>query len=130
MKKLIPLFLITTLGFTGSALAEGFNNGINQPVNVGFTGGVQSITSAAQAKQMHKDSWVTLQGNIVQHLGDKMYLFRDSSGDINVKIKGKLWQGRTVTPNDTVQITGEVDTHRYKSTDVEVKSLQVISVAK
>ncbi|GAA5113595.1 OB fold stress tolerance protein YgiW [Orbus sasakiae] len=130
MKKLIPLFLITTLGFTGSAFAEGFNNGINQPVNSGFTGGVQNITAAAQAKQMHDDSWVTLQGNIVQRLGDKMYLFRDSSGDINVKIKDKLWQGRSITPNDTIQITGEVDTHRYKPTDIEVKNLQVISVAK
>lgn len=130
MKKIIPLFLITALGFTGTAMADGFNDGTTAQVSGGFNVGVQTMTTVAQAKQLGKDAWVTLQGNIVQKIGHEEYLFRDSTGDINVDIDDKYWRGQTVTPNDTVQITGEVDTHRYKPTDIDVKNIQIIPSSK
>ncbi|WP_392560040.1 YgiW/YdeI family stress tolerance OB fold protein [Orbus mooreae] len=136
MKKLIQLALIVTLGISGAAIAKplpqgGFNDGTPAPAHQlsGFNAGEQTITTVEQAKQMNKDAWVTLQGNIVKQIGDEDYLFRDSTGEINVEIDHKYWRGQTVTPNDTVQITGEVDHHRYKPTDIDVKRVVVLSPA-
>lgn len=130
MKKLIPLFLITALGFTGGAMADGFNNNGNVQTNGGFNNNTLTISTVEQAKQMNKDAWVTLQGKIVKQIGEEDYLFRDSTGDINIEIDHKYWQGRTVTPDDIIQITGEVDTHRFKPIDIDVKNLQIISSVK
>lgn len=128
MKKIIPLVLIATLIVSGTVMAEGFK-GATSYNDGGFNNSLQSLSTVEQAKQMPDDSWVTLQGNIVKQVGKEYYLFKDSTGEINVEIDQKYWQGRDVTPTDTIQITGEVDTHRFKPTDIEVKNLKVISTA-
>lgn len=130
MKKIIPLVLITTLGFTGAAMADGFNNGTTQQFNNGYTGQAQALITVEQAKQMPDDAWVTLQGNIIKQIGDEDYVFQDSTGQINVEIDQKYWRGITIKPTDLVQITGEVETHRFKPVDIDVKNIQVISSAK
>lgn len=129
MKKFIPLFFITALGVTGSAMADGFNNNTQLQTSGGFNNPL-TISTVEQAKQMNKDAWVTLQGKIVKQIGEEDYLFRDNTGDINIEIDHKYWQGRTVTPDDIIQITGEVDTHRFKPIDIDVKNLQIISSTK
>ena len=81
----------------------GFNRG------GGFTGPGPALSTVQQAKDMRDDSPVTLQGHIVQHLGDDHYLFKDNTGTINVEIDHKRWQGQNVGPNDLVEISGEVE---------------------
>jgi len=57
---------------------------------------------------------IVIQGNIIQFYGGKdLYIFRDSTGDILVKIGPKEWQnvwyqGINITPADKVEIFGEV----------------------
>ena len=75
---------------------------------------------------------IVIQGNIIQFYGGKdMYIFRDSSGDILVKIGPKEWQnlwyqGISIAAADTVQIYGEVHwpRHNLGSPEVHVRSIR------
>lgn len=129
-KNIIALMTVVTLACTGAAMADGFNNGTTQQFNNGYTGQAQALITVEQAKQMPDDAWVTLQGNIVKQIGDEDYVFQDSTGQINVEIDQKYWRGITINPTDLVQITGEVETHRFKPVDIDVKNIQVISSVK
>jgi len=88
-------------GFTGPG------SGNNTQVMVG-----QSI-SVMQARNLPHDSFVILNGNIINMLpGGKNYNFRDSTGEIAVEVGPKEWRGLSVVPGDNVVIYGEVKIHR------------------
>jgi uncharacterized protein (TIGR00156 family) len=89
-------------GFTGPILTQGQVVAVSKPIKV------------AEAKKLPHDSWVILTGNIVGQLpeGKHNYMFRDSSGEINVDIGPKEWRGLSVGVSDKVEIYGEVKTHR------------------
>lgn len=107
-------------GFSGPGISSG------QPVTQGgFTGGVQSVTNAAQIKQQPDDAWVTLEGNIISRIGHERYRFRDSTGVIVADIDDKYWNGQNVTPNTKVRIEGEVDKD-WTEVEVDVKRLAII----
>ena len=91
---------VSAQGFTGSTQQGGFvDNGAS----------VSSATPVKDALKLRDDSYVTVRGNIVKRLTDDKYLFRDATGEIVVEIDGKDWGGVTVGPNDTVELSGEID---------------------
>jgi len=96
------------MGFTGQQQA-GF---VGQPAGFagqhGFWGPTMSITVAQVAQTFPNKAPAVLRGQIVQHLGSDRYLFRDSTGDIIIKIKHNRWWGLSVGPNDLVEIGGEL----------------------
>ncbi|MHC5224968.1 YgiW/YdeI family stress tolerance OB fold protein [Ignatzschineria sp. LJL83] len=116
MKKLL---LVTTL-VLGSSVA--FAQFTGDTATGGFTG-EKTITTVTDAKTLRDDTKVTLEGNIVKHLGGKQYLFKDATGEIEVEIGRKDWRGVQVGPEDTVIIFGEVDHHRHRPTDIDVDYL-------
>ena len=66
-----------------------------------------------EARNLPRDSWVILTGNIVNSLpGGRYYTFRDSSGEIIVEIGWRVWRGLSVGATDRVEICGEVNTNR------------------
>ncbi|VEA30143.1 Protein ygiW precursor [Salmonella enterica subsp. enterica] len=93
----------------------------------GFVGPNGSSTTVESAKSLRDDAWVTLRGNIVERISDDLYVFKDATGTINVDIDHKRWNGLTVTPQDTVEIQGEVDKD-WNSVEIDVK--QISKVAK
>ena len=93
----------------------------------GFVGPNGSSTTVESAKSLRDDTWVTLRGNIVERISDDLYLFKDASGTVNVDIDHKRWNGLTVTPQDVVEIQGEVDKD-WNSVEIDVK--QITKVAK
>ncbi|HGY3716573.1 YgiW/YdeI family stress tolerance OB fold protein [Citrobacter sp. Res13-Sevr-PEB04-36] len=93
----------------------------------GFVGPNGSSTTVESAKSLRDDAWVTLRGNIVERISDDLYLFKDSTGTVNVDIDHKRWNGLTVTPQDVVEIQGEVDKD-WNSVEIDVK--QITKVAK
>lgn len=131
MKKLIPLVLVATLGISGAAMAKsqpqgGFHDGTpRQGMMSSFNGGLVSATTVAQAKDLADDSWVVLRGQIVRQVGKKDYIFKDDTGEIQVEIDHKKWRGQSVTPDDLVEISGEIDKD-WGSIEIEVKSIKVI----
>ena len=88
----------------------------------GYTGPAPKVSTVEQAKSARDDTWVTLQGYIVESLGGEEYIFRDDTGTIKVEIDGKRWQGQTIGPNDLVEIHGEVDSDLLR-VEIEVKRL-------
>jgi len=88
------------VGFTGPGSPSQFG--------FGFTGPSQ-IVPVAQVQTFRHKSPVIIRGNVVQAIGGNLFTFRDSSGEIVLKIGNKEWQafGFTISPSDTMEISGE-----------------------
>ena len=113
MKKLAAMVAVMALcsapvlaaqqgGFSGPTTTTQSQNG-------GFVGPNGSSATVESAKSLRDDTWVTLRGNIVERISDVLYVFKDATGTVNVDIDHKRWNGVTVTPQDVVEIQGEVD---------------------
>jgi len=112
------LTLLSTAGLSFAAQG-GFNAPAAAAHGGGYSGPGPAIMTIEQAKSMRDDSHVTLQGNIVQHLGKDKYLFRDATGTIVVEIDHDEWGGQNIGPNDTVELYGEVD-KEWMSVEIDV----------
>ncbi|MDR2902853.1 MAG: NirD/YgiW/YdeI family stress tolerance protein [Lactobacillales bacterium] len=114
MKKQI-LAVTTALLIATSAAAQLGPRG-------GFNGPSTTATTVEQALKMKDDAFVTLQGKIEQKVGKEKYLFRDKTGVIQIEIDDEDWRGLTITPQDTVEIKGEVD-KGWRNTKVDVDQI-------
>ena len=54
------------------------------------------------------------------------YVFQDSTGQITIALEGKLFQGRTVTPEHTVRIYGEVEAKHSRDSEIEVERFEIL----
>ena len=124
MKKYTRFFVFTLVLLFVAASAHAQFGGFTGPsafnTPQGFTGqqtgfawpqgfiGQFTPVSVSQVYSFPNKAPAILQGNIVAWLGGDRYLFRDSSGDIMIKIKNDRWWGVTVGPNDLVELGGEL----------------------
>ena len=94
----------------------------------GPTVGVE-ITSVKQALEGNDDAPVLLTGTIVGRKAgsDDKYIFRDATGEIIVDIDTKVFAGRTVTPENTVKLSGKVDKDLLEPVKVDVKVLEILN---
>ncbi len=115
----VPAFAATQQHGGGFSPAAGAYGG-------GFSGPGPATASVKEALSMQDDSFVILRGNIIQHLGDDKYLFKDATGTIRVEIDHDKWFGQNVTPTDTVELAGEVDKD-WNRVEVEVKRITVVN---
>lgn len=128
MKKLIlTVFLTALLAVPSLALAQGGfqQSGEGRPAKRsggGFTGPNDSLTTVAEALKMADDDRVTLVGKIEAQLGHEKYRFSDGTGSITVEIDGKRWRGLEVSPEDTVELVGEID-RDAKGVEMDVKRI-------
>lgn len=74
-----------------------------------FTDPAQTVMTIEQIEMLNDDAPVVLQGKIESALGDEKYQFSDETGTIIVEIDDDKWNNVRVTPNDTIQIRGELD---------------------
>ena len=110
MKKIVSIFfglLLSTSVFAG--FVE------NQPV----------VLSVADVLDKPDDSYVTVEGNIVKRIKKDKYTFQDTTGDIVVEIDEDVWEGRTVTPDTRVRLSGEVD-KEFTKRKIDVSSLTIV----
>lgn len=130
MRLFITLALALMLASPAFAEFTG-PGGVPGPKGGGFLGpasGSQAET-AAQAKNLPDNAPVALTGNIVSKVAGskKKYVFKDGSGEIIVEISPKIFRGRTVTPADTVRVSGKIDQDFGKEAELEAKDLEIIS---
>ena len=98
-------------GPTGQFWPQGFTG-------YGYPGQLQTVT-VTQVRTFGPKMPVAISGNLVQFYGGKdLYIFRDASGEILVKIGPKEWQnlwyqGVSIDPSDTIEIYGEVHWPRH-----------------
>lgn len=77
-------------------------------------------------KNPQDDQRVTLTGRILRQLREEEYVFSDGTGEIEVEIDDKRWPAQPVDDKVRVEITGEVEKHRLKAPEIEVKTLRVL----
>lgn len=120
MRALVIFALIVFLAFPAYGAFVGGNQG-------GYAGpDVDNSTTVKAVKGMRDDTFVTLTGRIVSRIGGDKYVFQDATGQITVDIDDEDFRGQTVSPQNMVRITGEVEKEFGRATEVDVKSLQVL----
>lgn len=128
MKKFAAITAIMMMTTAPVFAAEGGFNGPSatpaqtQTQQGGFVDNDANLTTAAKVKDQKDDSWVKLRGNITERLSDDRYLFRDTTGTVNVEIDHKRWNGQTITPQDKVEIQGKVD-KEWNEFEIDVKQV-------
>lgn len=115
MKRTIALVALATLPVVAAAQSD---------PRGGFTGpdGRQPPITVVEALALPDDSRVRLVGYIVRSLGDEEYEFSDETGTIVVEIDDDEWNGLEVTPNDRVELAGEID-DEGRNTGLDVESV-------
>lgn len=85
-----------------------------------------NVISVQQALASADDTYVTLEGTILNKAGDESYWFSDGTGKIRVEIDDDVWRGQNVSSvGNRVRLSGEIDKDRTK-TEVDVKQITVI----
>ncbi|AKC71013.1 YgiW/YdeI family stress tolerance OB fold protein [Pandoraea oxalativorans] len=80
-----------------------------------------------QALKAPKDMEAVIEGHIVNRIKHEHYTSQDPSGTIEIELDDKyLPKGQQITPETLVRITGEVDTHRMKPNDIDVKRIDIV----
>ena len=68
---------------------------------------------------------MALQGKLIKQTSDEHYLFRDQTGEVMVEIDSEDFRHVTVTPEDKIRITGEVDSD-WSENKIDVDHLELI----
>lgn len=87
----------------------------------------KNVVTVSQVAKLADETGVTLTGQISKHLQSDHYEFKDSSGTISIEIDDDLWRQAGLKVGDHVRLVGEVDTHRYKPTDIEVVKIEKLA---
>ncbi|WP_039057841.1 YdeI family stress tolerance OB fold protein [Enterobacter sp. Bisph1] len=62
-----------------------------------------------QAKGLHDGASVSLRGNLVEKESGDLYMFRDKTDQIQVYIPMAMFEGKSVSPDELVGISGSLD---------------------
>ena len=95
----------------------------------GFKGpGTAAVAdTVAKALEARDESPVVLEGRIVSAAKEhEEYVFQDKTGKIVIELDDDLFHGRTVTPENTIRIWGEVDTKFGRDSEVEVDRFEIV----
>lgn len=111
------LLALATAGlvFTSTAWAQFTGPGATGPAS-----------TVAQVQNARINSYVTVTGNIVNHLRENYYTFRDQTGEMRVEIDPSVWKSRQVGPSTQVRLRGEVDMRLNTARYLWVESLEII----
>ncbi|EOR03355.1 NirD/YgiW/YdeI family stress tolerance protein [Acinetobacter sp. ANC 3926] len=116
-KMLIGCGLMVLTGLSSSAWAGKDDHVLVQEA-------AKNVVTVSQVAKLADETGVTLTGQISKHLQSDHYEFKDSSGTISVEIDDDIWRQAGLKVGDHVRLVGEVDTHRYKPTDIEVIKIE------
>ncbi len=117
MRKMILAASLAAL-FTLPALADekpGLNTEEKAPtpahkLDDGYRGIEDARTmNVKQAKEMHDGASISLRGNLIEKKGEDIYTFRDKSGQMDAYIPMAIFDGKNVSPDELVGISGSLD---------------------
>jgi uncharacterized protein (TIGR00156 family) len=83
------------------------------------------VSTVEQARNAPIDTYVTVTGNIVAHLREDYYTFRDRTGEIRVEIERPVWRNRNIGPDTKVRLVAEVDRNAAGTIYLWVESLEI-----
>lgn len=82
--------------------------------------------TVAEASAERDDHAVLLRGRLISKIGDERYLFRDGTGEIEVEIDDEDLPQKTIGADTLIELSGRVDTHRLKATDIDAKWIRAV----
>jgi uncharacterized protein (TIGR00156 family) len=116
-KTFLALFAVyASMNIANAQTAGGF---------VGPNANPQALTTVQEALTLNDEAKVVLQGNIINSLGDEKYTFKDATGEVVVEIDDEDWHGVKVTPENRVEIIGEVDKDFAETPKIDVDVVTV-----
>ena len=117
-KTLLTLFSIyASMNIANAQTVGGFEGpSVNQSA---------AVISVQEALNLNDEDKVVLQGNIINSLGDEKYTFKDATGEVIIEIDDEDWKGVKVTPENTVEIVGEVDKDINEPTAIDVDTVTI-----
>lgn len=120
MKKILILSAIVSVSIGTTPVNAQFveRGGFKDPATI--------VNTVAELKHMPDDSYVVLEGKIEKRLGKEEYLFSDTTGSITIEIDDDEWRGVSVSPQDTVEIIGELDNSIF-SDEIDVKQIRILT---
>ncbi|MCO8046490.1 NirD/YgiW/YdeI family stress tolerance protein [Acinetobacter bohemicus] len=86
----------------------------------------KNVVSIAQVHKMKDETGVTVVGQIIKQRSTDSDEFelKDRSGSIMIDVDDDDWKVLKLKAGDRVKVWGEVDTHRYKPTDIDVIKIE------
>ena len=84
------------------------------------------ISTVEEARNAPVDTYVTVTGNIVAHLREEYYTFRDQTGEVRVEIETPVWRNRKIGPDTKVRLVAEVDRDAAGTIYLWVDSLEIL----
>ncbi len=129
MKKAIILTTLLAVSTVSMAKGDGddrhrggYHDGKTQMQQQGFFDESAAVKTVADALKANDDTPVILEGQIVKQLDNDEFTFKDATGEIQIDVSKRAWNGQTITPQDTIQIRGKVD-NEWNKTEVDVKQI-------
>lgn len=129
MRYLLPLIFLALLAVPtlaaekGSLVEENIKTG-------GFEGPVAGAKAdtVAKAIKLGQDESAVLTGNVIASLADEKneYIFKDGTGEINVRISPKQFRGNVINPQTRVRLIGKIDKSDTGTLRLKVSSLEVL----
>ena len=88
--------------------------------------GPSAIITVNQTTMFPNKTPVIMRGSIIQAISHDRFIFRDETGEMTIKVKRDRWWGQTVTPEDTIEISGDFkrDKRNWQVVYVDVKLLK------
>ena len=120
-KTMKKVSMIAVMGVITSISAyAGSDNMANNNTN----NNMMEVVTVEQVRGMADNSPVIIQGYLLRKNGENSYVFQDTTGTINLEIDEEDWGGMTVTPNDFVEVWGEVDRNGSSMIEVDVSAMK------
>jgi len=123
------LLLSTSINPAFAATGGGFEASETPPPAHKQDSGIKGSEDAGESTvseviSSDKNTWVTLEGNIIEKTGDAHYTFRDKTGSMGIILKDDQWNGQKVTPKDLVSISGRLEKEQAKNI-VRVEQIRI-----
>ena len=120
-KTMKKVSMIAVMGvITSMSAYAGSDNMANNNTN----NNMMEVVTVEQVRGMADNSPVIIQGYLLRKNGENSYVFQDTTGTINLEIDEEDWGGMTVTPNDFVEVWGEVDRNGSSMIEVDVSAMK------
>ena len=85
---------------------------------------MMEVMTIEQVRGLSDNSPVIIRGYMLRQNGENSYVFQDTTGTINLEIDQEDWGGQTFSPNDYVEVWGEVDRNGASMIEVDVSAVK------
>ncbi|WP_296280329.1 NirD/YgiW/YdeI family stress tolerance protein [uncultured Acinetobacter sp.] len=119
MRKTPLLLSVVVSMLTSHVLAEQDDHGFLEEA-------AKNNITIVQALRANDETAITLQGEIVRLIKHEHYELKDTTGSMTIEVDDELATAEQLKAGTVVKVAGEIDTHRYKPTDIEVVKIEII----